>query len=159
MGLFYKSLGRIPLFLILIPLLFACAYPNGRIYLYDEKGLFQKGWMEIVKENPIGKDENIKVIPLFKNENGSHFIIQIRDREKPHIHETHDLTVVVKRGKGVLHIGKNELPMKCDDIAFIPKGIFHYFVNTGSEPAVAYVIFNPIYDGNDIKFITTEDEH
>ncbi len=140
------------LFLILIPFLFSCAYSKGRIYSYSENGLFQKGWMEIVKENSIGKDENIKVIPLFKNENGSHFIIQIRDREKPHIHETHDLTVVVKRGKGVLHIGKDELPMKCDDIAFIPKGIFHYFVNTGSEPAVAYVIFNPIYDGKDIKY-------
>ena len=139
--------------LIFISLFFACTHSKGMIYSGDENGLFQKGWMEIVKENPIGKDENIKVTPLFKNENGSHFIIQIRDREKPHIHETHDLTVVVKRGKGVLHIGKNELPMKCDDIAFIPKGIFHYFVNTGSEPAVAYAIFNPSYDGKDMKYV------
>src|SRR3989338_10355155 len=152
MRLYLNLLGRKSLFLIFMPFLFACSHSKGMIYSGDEKEIYKKGWMEIVKENPIGKDENIKVIPLFKNENGSHFIIQIRDSEKPHIHETHDLTVVVKRGKGVLHIGKNELPMKCDDIAFIPKGIFHYFVNTGSEPAVAYVIFNPIYDGKDIKY-------
>ncbi|HAP67517.1 MAG TPA: hypothetical protein DCQ99_06995 [Nitrospinae bacterium] len=144
--------------LIFISLFLACTHSKGMIYSGDENGLFQKGWIEIINGNPIGKDEDIKVTPLFKNEDGSHFIIQIRDREKPHIHETHDLTVVVKRGKGVLHIGKDELPMKCEDIAFIPKGIFHYFVNTGSEPAVAYVIFNPSYDGKDIKFITT-DEH
>ena len=136
-----------------MPFLFACSHSKGMIYSGDEKEIYKKGWMEIVKENPIGKDENIKVIPLFKNENGSHFIIQIRDREKPHIHETHDLTVVVKRGKGVLHIGKDELPMKCEDIAFIPKGVFHYFVNTGSEPAVAYAIFNPSYDGKDMKYV------
>ena len=144
------------LFLILIPFLFACVYPKGRIYSYDEKGLFQKGWMEIVKENPIGKDENIKVTPIFKNEDGSHFIIQIRDREKPHIHETHDLTVVVKCGKGILNLGKDKLPMKSGDIAFIPKGAFHYFVNTGSEPAVAYVIFNPSYDGKDMIIVNDQ---
>ena len=139
--------------LIFISLFLACTHSKGMIYSGDENGLFQKGWIEIINGNPIGKDEDIKVTPLFKNEDGSHFIIQIRDREKPHIHETHDLTVVVKRGKGVLHIGKDELPMKCEDIAFIPKGVFHYFVNTGSEPAVAYAIFNPSYDGKDMKYV------
>lgn len=156
MGLYLNLLGRKTLFLIFIPLLFACTHSKGMIYSYDEKGLFQKGWRDIVQENPIGKDENIKVIPLFKNENGSHFIIQIRDREKPHIHESHDLTVVVKSGKGVLHFGKDKLTMKCDDIAFIPKGVFHYFVNTGSEPAVAYVIFNPSYDGKDMVIVNEQ---
>ncbi|MBI5892794.1 MAG: cupin domain-containing protein [Deltaproteobacteria bacterium] len=106
-----------------------------------------------VQEVIIEEDENIKVTPLFKNENSSHFIIQIRDREKPHIHETHDLTVIVKKGKGILHLGKDELPMRRGDIAFIPKGVLHYFVNTDSEPSVAYVIFTPFYDGKDMKLV------
>lgn len=144
------------LVLLLIPLLFACAGQKGRIYSSGEKGLFLKEWWDIVKENPIDKNENIKVTPIFNNDDGSHFIIQIRDREKPHIHEAHDLTVVVKDGKGILHLGKDKLPMKCGNIAFIPRGVLHYFVNTGNKPAVAYVIFNPIYDGKDIKFVTDE---
>ncbi|MBI3599335.1 MAG: cupin domain-containing protein [Nitrospinae bacterium] len=139
-------------FIVFIPLLFACACPKERIYSYSEKGLFLKEWKDIARENPISKDENIKVIPLFKNENASHFIIQIREGEKPHIHEIHDLTVVVKNGKGTLYLGKDKLLMKPGDIAFIPRGVFHYFVNTGNEPAIAYVIFNPIYDGKDIKY-------
>lgn len=145
--------GRRLIFLAIIPFLFSCAYSKGRIYSYDEKGLFQKGWKEIVKEKPIGKDENIKVTPLFKNDEASHFIIQIRDREKPHIHETHDLTVIVKSGRGILHLGKEKLTMKSGDVAFIPKGVFHYFVNTDNEPSVAYAIFTPFYDGKDMIIV------
>lgn len=141
------------LFLLLIPLLFACTYHKGKIYSYGEKGLFLKEWRDIVRENPIDKNENIKVTPIFNNDDGSHFIIQIRDREKSHIHETHDLTVVVKDGKGILHLGKDKLPMKCGDTAFIPRGVLHYFVNTGNKSAIAYVIFTPSYDGKDIKFV------
>ncbi len=144
------------LFLIFVPLFVACASSKGKIYSSNEKGLYLKEWRDIVREDPIEKDENIKVTPLFNNNDGSHFIIQIRDREKPHIHETHDLTVVVKSGKGILYMGKDELPMKCGDIAFIPRGVLHYFVNTGNKPAIAYVIFNPIYDGKDIKFMEEE---
>lgn len=153
--MFNKKYIYILFFLIILSLL-GCACPKGKIYSITDAGLYSKTWREIVEENPIGKDENIKVTPLFKNENASHFIIQIRDREKPHIHETHDLTVIVKRGNGILHLGKDKLPMGMGNIAFIPKGVLHYFVNTGSEPAIAYVIFTPFYDGTDIKEVPSD---
>ena len=140
-------------------LLLGCACPKGNIYSVTDTGPSSKNWREIVKENPIDKDENIKVTPLFKNEDSSHFIIQIRDREKPHIHETHDLTVIVKKGKGILHLGKDELPMRQGDIAFIPRGILHYFVNTSSEPSVAYTIFTPFYDSKDMKLVDEVPSH
>ncbi|MBI5049073.1 MAG: cupin domain-containing protein [Deltaproteobacteria bacterium] len=137
---------------LLLPFI-GCTCPKEKIYSITETGLYSKEWKDVVQENPIGKNENIKATPLFKNEAASHFIIQIRDREKPHIHETHDLTVMVKKGKGVLHLGKDDLRMRRGDIAFIPRGVLHYFVNTGSAPSVAYVIFTPMYDGKDMKLI------
>lgn len=143
------------LFPILI-LILGCACPKGKIYSYNEAGLFSKEWREIVRENPIGESENIQAIPLFNNQDSSHFIIQIRDREKPHIHETHDLTVVVKRGYGVLYLGKDKLPMRRGDIAFIPKGVPHYFVNEDSKPSIAYAIFTPSYDGKDMRLVDEE---
>ncbi|HCY19508.1 MAG TPA: hypothetical protein DHU69_07100 [Deltaproteobacteria bacterium] len=143
------------LFAILFALI-GCACPKEKIYSITDTGLFSKEWREIVQEHPIDKDENIKVTPLFKNEDASHFIIQIRDREKPHIHEAHDLTVVIKKGKGILHLGKDKLPMRRGDIVFIPREILHYFVNTSSEPAIAYVIFTPFYDGKDMKLVDEE---
>lgn len=146
-----------------LPLIFifftGCACPKGKIYSYNEGGPFSKKWSEIVQDNPLVNDENIKVTPLFKNQDSSHFIIQIRDREKPHIHESHDLTVIVKKGNGVLHLGKDEFPMRKGDIAFIPQGVLHYFVNTSSEPSVAYAIFTPFYDGKDMKLVDEVPAH
>lgn len=147
--------NHIYLFLILLPLI-GCACPKGKIYSTSDAGLFSKEWREFVRENPIGESENIKVTPLFKNQDSSHFIIQIRDREKPHIHETHDLTVIVKRGQGVLYLGKDKLPMRRGDIAFIPKGVPHYFVNEDSKPSIAYAIFTPFYDGKDMRLVDEE---
>lgn len=137
-------------------LIVGCACPKEKIYSYNEAGVYSKTWKEVVKENPLGTDENIKVTPLFKNEDASHFIIHIRDREKPHIHETHDLTVIVKKGKGVLYLGKDKLPMRRGDIAFIPKGVPHYFENEDSKPSIAYAIFTPFYDGKDMKLVDEE---
>lgn len=148
----FKYIFLFPTFILIV----GCACPKGNIYSVTDAGLFSKNWQEIVKENPLGKDENIKVALLFNNQDSGHFIIQIRDREKPHIHETHDLTVVVKRGYGVLYLGKAKLPMRRGDIAFIPKGVPHYFVNEDSKPSIAYAIFTPFYDGKDMRLVDEE---
>lgn len=36
----------------------------------------------------------------------SHPLVQIRDREAPHLHKIHDLTVVVLKGKDSIPVGK-----------------------------------------------------
>lgn len=143
-----------PLSLVLLTVLAGCTCPKKRIYSITDDGLYSKEWIEIVRENPIGKDQNIRVTPLFKNEDSSHYIIQINDRERPHIHETHDLTVIVKKGEGTLNLGEEKLPMKKGDIAFIPRGKIHWFVNDRKgRTAVAYVIFTPSYSGKDKKIV------
>lgn len=135
-----------------------CSFHERHIYSVGEEGLYAKEWCEIIKEYPIGKDDNIRVTPLFKNEDSSHYIIQINDRERPHIHEEHDLTVIVKKGAGTLHLGKEKLAMKAGDIAFIPKGTVHYFVNEKKNcTAVSYVIFSPAYHGKDKKVVNEGD--
>ena len=35
----------------------------------------------------------------------------------------------------------------------------HYFVNTRSEPSVAYAIFTPLYDGKDMKLVDEVPAH
>ncbi|MDH3975479.1 MAG: cupin domain-containing protein [Deltaproteobacteria bacterium] len=131
-----------------------CSYHKRHIYSLGEEGLYSKEWRQIIKEYPIGKKDNIRVTPLFKNEDSSHYIIQINGRERPHIHEEHDLTVIVKKGKGTLHLGEEKLSMKAGDIAFIPRGTVHYFVNEKKHcPAVSYVIFSPSYHGKDKKMV------
>lgn len=134
-----------------------CYCPKQRIYSLTDEGLYNKSWYEVVKENPIGKDENIKVTPLFKNADSSHYIIQINDKERPHIHDSHDLTIIMKKGEGTLHLEDEKLEMKQGDVAFIPRGKAHWFENEHKRcAAISYVIFTPSYDGKDKRLAGEE---
>lgn len=101
-------------------------------------------------ENPLGPNENIKMMTLGQAQSVSHHVVQIRDREAPHMHKTHDGTVVIVRGSGYLMLGNRRVELSVGDIVHIPRGAAHYFVNTGGEPAAAFVAFSPPFDGKDV---------
>jgi quercetin dioxygenase-like cupin family protein len=69
--------------------------------------------------------------------------VQIRDREQPHLHAAHDLVVTLLVGNGELHLRGTSQRMEGGDVAIIPRGVPHYFVNTGSAPAAAFVTMAP----------------
>ena len=131
--------------LFLLP---ACA-PSYGLYLQYDSQFIQSDLDRILKENPLGPAENIKVVTLGKGQTVSHHIVQIRDREVPHIHKRHDLTVTVLRGQGYLVLGQSKLDLSIADTVFIPRDVVHYFVNQSREPAVAFVTFSPPFDGKD----------
>jgi mannose-6-phosphate isomerase-like protein (cupin superfamily) len=105
---------------------------------------------KVLAENPLGPNENIKMMTLGQAQSVSHHVVQIRDREAPHMHKTHDGTVVMIRGRGYLMLDNKRIELSVGDIAHIPRGAAHYFVNTGGEPAVAFVAFSPPFDGKDV---------
>lgn len=93
--------------------------------------------------------QNITVTELQRSENSSVSAVQVRDREEPHVHTRYDLTVVVASGEGTLWLNGLPIRMQRGDAVFIPKGTPHYFVNDGSDPAVAIVVFSPPFTGRD----------
>src|ERR687891_55108 len=60
-------------------------------------------------ENPLGPNENFKMMTLGQAQSVSHHVVQIRDREAPHMHKTHDGTVVIVRGSGYLMMGNKRV--------------------------------------------------
>ncbi len=128
--------------------LFACA-PSPRFYLPYDGRFTQSDLDRVLAENPLGPTENIKVLALGRGEGVSHHVVQIRDREVPHIHKNHDLTVVVLRGQGYLMLEERRIELKPGGLLFIPRSIVHYFVNTHTDPSVALAIFTPPFDGKD----------
>lgn len=129
-----------------------CQAPSKWIYTLKDGEVYARVWIDIVRENPIGKGENIKVIPLFKDENSSHHIVQINDREEPHIHANNDLTVVIKQGMGTLYLRDKILLMSAGDVAFISRGTVHWFVNDNKgHPVVSYVVFSPAFEAKDTR--------
>jgi mannose-6-phosphate isomerase-like protein (cupin superfamily) len=129
--------------------LLSCA-PAHRFYLHDGSRMARSDLDRVLRENPMAPGENIKVTNLGAGPAASHHIVQVRDREAPHIHREHDGTVVLLRGKGFLMMGQSRLDLGTGDVVFIPRNTPHYFVNTSPEPAAAFVVFSPPFDGKDI---------
>lgn len=131
-----------------LSLALACS-PAPRISLQYGTELKQAELEKVLVENPLGANDNIKMTTLGQGQGASHHVVQIRDREKPHLHQLHDGTVIMVKGSGYLIMEKRRIDLAVGDILYIPRGAVHYFVNTGSEPAVAFVVFAPPFDGKD----------
>jgi quercetin dioxygenase-like cupin family protein len=98
---------------------------------------------------PLAAGENIKLTELRRSEHASVSLVQVRDREAPHIHTRYDLTITMIRGTGTLWLDGTALPMRAGDVAFIPRRTPHHFVNGGQDPALALVSFAPAFSGPD----------
>ena len=76
-------------------------------------------------------------------------LIRLQGAEKPHIHQTHDLVVVMLSGGGVLHLGERTIPVKPGDVMEIPRGTVHWAENNDPVGSEVYAVFSPPYDGMD----------
>jgi quercetin dioxygenase-like cupin family protein len=103
----------------------------------------------LLAAHPLPAGQNISALLVGHTEALSYYLVQIRDREQPHTHATHDLAVTLLKGKGQLYVDGAPQEMRCGDVAVVPHGTPHYFVNADSAPAVAFVTFAPAYDGSD----------
>ena len=106
---------------------------------------------KLLAENPLAPGENIKVVNLGRSASASQHVVQIRDREIPHVHNLHDVTVTMMGGQGDLILDKNRINLKAGDVAHIPRGAVHYFVNTDRKPSVVMAVYAPAYDGKDTQ--------
>ncbi|MBI5783432.1 MAG: cupin domain-containing protein [Gammaproteobacteria bacterium] len=98
---------------------------------------------QLLEQNKPAKDENIKVIPLFRNERSSNVLVQVRDREPLHRHIDSDITVFILRGEGDIQLGGETRPVRAGDVIHIERGAIHAYINRGAEPAAALVVYSP----------------
>jgi quercetin dioxygenase-like cupin family protein len=104
---------------------------------------------KIIADNSLAPGENIKVAHLGRSASASQHVVQIRDRETLHVHKLHDATVTMARGRGYLNMGQRRIELSPGDVVHIPRGVAHQYVNSGSEPTVAVVVYAPPFDGKD----------
>jgi mannose-6-phosphate isomerase-like protein (cupin superfamily) len=91
----------------------------------------------------------VAIVDLGRTAWVSHHVAIVREGEVPHYHRFHDLTVVVLRGEGIIDIEGRRIALKPGDVAYVQRGVRHYFRNTGKDPAVSFVTFSPPFDGRD----------
>lgn len=128
--------------------------PAPRLHLQDKGELQWADVEKIVPDNPLDANDNIKVTIVGQGQSVSHHVVQIRNRESPHIHKIHDGTVVMMKGRGYLMMENRRMDLSVGDVVYIPRGVVHYYVNSASEPTVAFVICSPPFDGKDTIPVT-----
>jgi quercetin dioxygenase-like cupin family protein len=105
---------------------------------------------DVLHENPLREGENIRVVSLGRHQAMSQHLVQIRDREAPHLHAHHDLTVFMLRAKGYLVLNGRRVNLRTSDVLTIRRGSPHYYVNEDSRAAVVFAVYAPAFDGKDI---------
>lgn len=141
--------SRVAPVIALVVLAVTACVPTPRIIVPHAGGDNADHLAALLANHPLAPDQNISATPLGKTEALSYHLVQIRDRERPHIHATHDLVVTLVRGSGHLYVRGEAREMGPGDVAVVVHGTPHYFVNTGGSPTVAFVTFAPPYDGTD----------
>jgi mannose-6-phosphate isomerase-like protein (cupin superfamily) len=134
---------------LLFGFLFSACAPLPYLFLQYGTELRQINPAKVAADNPLGPNESIKMTTVGQGQGVSHHIVQIRDRESPHLHKAHDGTVVMISGRGYLMMSDKRIDLSAGDIVYIPRGAAHFYVNTGIEPTIAFVVFSPPFDGKD----------
>ena len=104
----------------------------------------------LVASHPLGAGQNLRADEIGRTRAATVHLVQIRGQETPHVHAEHDLVVTTLAGEGILHVGGRTVPLRAGDVAVIPRGIPHWFRNSGGRPAIAVATFTPPLDAPDI---------
>lgn len=98
---------------------------------------------------PLRADEDFRVVEVGRDLQTSHHLLAVRTAEVPHRHDRHDLFVVVVRGHGNMLMGGTVEPVGEGSILYVPRGTPHAFRNASADPAIAYAVYFPAFDGTD----------
>ncbi len=128
-------------FVVLVSL--GCAHRVPRVPFVDDVDA-------CLATHRLAPDENIRADEIGRTPGASYHLVQVRDRERPHRHAQHDLTVVVLRGHGTFMRDGERVPLREGDAAAIPRGAAHWFANEGRAPSLALVMFVPPLDAPDV---------
>lgn len=91
---------------------------------------------------------------LTKTDEASLHLVRLRGAEKPHVHDRHDLTVFVLKGKARLHLAGRTSVVKKGDLIVIPRGTVHWAESKSHESTEAYAVFSPPFDGEDHREVS-----
>lgn len=108
-----------------------------------------EGVQDKIEWNQEDQAKNLAVQKIAENDHLSHHVIRLQGAERPHTHQTHDLTVFVLKGEAEMFLKDQKYPLKSGDVVRIPKGTVHWARNLGREASEVFAVFVPPYDGLD----------
>jgi quercetin dioxygenase-like cupin family protein len=122
-----------------------CAPPAARVAIPTSIATVA----ELCGSHPISAGADNRIDLIARSESASVHLVQTRTGELPHWHAMHDLSVTVLRGGGILRVGSASYVLRAGDVAFVPRGVPHWFTRSGADVAVALAVFSPPLDAPD----------
>ena len=104
---------------------------------------------ELAARAPLAAGEDFRAVEVARDGATSHHVVSIRHEEVPHRHDHHDLLVVLLKGYGTMRLGDDVRAIGEHSVLYIPRGTLHTFANHSHEPAVAFAVYLPAFDGKD----------
>lgn len=126
-----------------------CATPMPPGPQFRVGALADHGVEGFLAAHPLGPGQEIRADPLERSMGASQHLVQIATAEKPHVHATHDLQVLLVAGRGTLHFADRAVTLRAGDVVTIGRNTVHWFVRDGDRPAAALVTFAPPLDAPD----------
>lgn len=123
-------------------LILGCARSNALVL--PDRTVYPGEW---TKEE---KAREITIKTLYVDQGASYHLVRLKGAETPHIHAKHDLTVVVHKGKSVIHFENRSVPLAPGEVIRILRGTPHWAENVGRGASEVYAIFTPPFYGEDI---------
>jgi quercetin dioxygenase-like cupin family protein len=80
-------------------------------------------------------------------------LLEIAAAEPPHVHDHHDLTIVLLAGSGTLVLAGRAYLMTAGDVAHIDRGVMHHFHPSNGQPCVGLAVFTPRLTGADRRLV------
>lgn len=146
MAVLYRVIKQLAM-AVLPAALFGCAARGqGQAVIVNE---IRHDVGDLLTSFPPQPGQEITAVPLGRGEASSQHLVYVRGAEEPHLHEAHDLTIILLRGRGKLWVEGKIFDLEAGDIATIPAGKAHYFTNSGAAPAAALAHFSPAFEGSD----------
>ena len=105
---------------------------------------------QIMRQRPLGANENLRVTPLSNGGRSATYLMQVRRAEPLHHHTDSDMTMFVVRGEGSIRIDDRAANVKVGDVIHIPRNTTHAYTNKGSGVSVLVIVYSPAPGPNDL---------
>jgi len=112
----------------------------------------------VLKARAIGKDDEALRLMLSKFGSARVLVNQYNGDIKPRYYQSHDETVYVIKGHGIMIIGEDRYVAKPGSIFAIPRNVVHSLINTGEKPFVTLVVQTPTPLGGDMVPVRAKKE-
>src|SRR5262245_16090383 len=109
---------------LLAPATIAGCQPRPHLWWADGDGVRAIALRDIPRGLTVTAP-GVRTGPWGESPEASFQLLEIAVAEPPHVHEQHDLTIVLLEGSGTLFLQGHPYPMRSGDVAHIARGIPH----------------------------------